>query len=219
MNSLQTLIIVLGVLAFTGIILAVVMPYLKRRGVDLGAVLDRANNAVVTVSNTLDVLRPFFEDAPVVDAFDKIISAARIGVGNAEQLYLIGQLEPDQRKEAARKYIDDALKLMGVDVTPEVEKIIDGAIEAEVLNIWPKENLSPLLPTITAALTPEPPTLGRINQDVMKLQDILNVAGVDLKVDGIFGPLTEEAVKTFQTAKGLAVDGTVGPETWAALGV
>ena len=35
--------------------------------------------------------------------------------------------------------------------------------------------------------------------------------------DGKFGPLTEEAVKEFQTAHGLVADGIVGAKTWAAL--
>ncbi len=35
--------------------------------------------------------------------------------------------------------------------------------------------------------------------------------------DGIFGPLTESAVKAFQQSKGLADDGIVGPLTWPQL--
>lgn len=35
--------------------------------------------------------------------------------------------------------------------------------------------------------------------------------------DGIFGPLTEEAVMEFQKVNGLAVDGIVGPATLAKL--
>jgi len=40
-----------------------------------------------------------------------------------------------------------------------------------------------------------------------------------LIADGIFGPLTEEAVKDFQGLHGLDRDGVVGPATWKALGV
>lgn len=41
----------------------------------------------------------------------------------------------------------------------------------------------------------------------------------DLKLypDGIFGPLTEEAVKQFQTAHGLKADGIVGEKTWSLI--
>lgn len=36
-------------------------------------------------------------------------------------------------------------------------------------------------------------------------------------VDGIFGPITAQAVKDFQTSKGIASDGIVGPITWQKL--
>lgn len=36
-------------------------------------------------------------------------------------------------------------------------------------------------------------------------------------LDGIFGPMTENAVKGFQVRNGLAPDGIVGPQTWRAL--
>lgn len=53
---------------------------------------------------------------------------------------------------------------------------------------------------------------GSRGNDVKTLQTKLNLA-----VDGIFGVLTEEAVKEFQQVHNLAVDGIVGPRTWAAV--
>ena len=53
---------------------------------------------------------------------------------------------------------------------------------------------------------------GDRGNDVKTLQHYLN-----LQEDGIFGPITEEAVKTFQQQKGLKVDGIVGMATWTAL--
>lgn len=56
--------------------------------------------------------------------------------------------------------------------------------------------------------------LGSRGVDVKTLQSKLN-----LLADGIFGPMTEEAVRDFQKSHSLTVDGIVGPKTWAALGV
>lgn len=50
--------------------------------------------------------------------------------------------------------------------------------------------------------------------EVATLQHALN-----LIADGIFGPITDEAVRDFQRTHNLAVDGIVGPKTWAALGI
>lgn len=38
------------------------------------------------------------------------------------------------------------------------------------------------------------------------------------KIDGDFGPRTEGAVKSFQSSRGIVVDGIVGPITWGMLG-
>lgn len=53
---------------------------------------------------------------------------------------------------------------------------------------------------------------------VRQLQAALNkVQNSGLRVDGVFGPKTERAVKTFQASKRLSVDGIYGPATAKAL--
>lgn len=59
-----------------------------------------------------------------------------------------------------------------------------------------------------------PPTLrkGSQGEDVKRLQLMLGI-----KVDGDFGPKTQEAVVAFQAKVKILADGVVGPHTWAVL--
>lgn len=53
---------------------------------------------------------------------------------------------------------------------------------------------------------------GATGSDVSYLQTLL-----DIDVDGVFGPDTDKAVRSFQAEHGLLVDGVVGSRTWEAL--
>jgi len=69
-----------------------------------------------------------------------------------------------------------------------------------------------------------PPSMPILSQGsrgsaVIDLQGRLTTAGFSPGgADGIFGSLTDAAVRSLQRARGLPVDGVVGPLTWGALG-
>ena len=88
----------------------------------------------------------------------------------------------------------------------------------------------------TAAVKEKPATIyysvrlpllvrGSVGEAVKNLQRLLVAHGYDLGkygpkgdgVDGEFGSSTENALKAFQKANGLEVDGKCGPKTWAKL--
>ena len=59
---------------------------------------------------------------------------------------------------------------------------------------------------------------GSNGEPVRALQGILNALGFECgSIDGDFGSKTDSAVRAFQKAKGLAVDGSVGSATWTEL--
>jgi len=58
---------------------------------------------------------------------------------------------------------------------------------------------------------------GSSGQPVRSLQYLLRARGRTVAVDGAFGAGTAAAVRAFQRARGLSVDGVVGPATWRAL--
>src|SRR5688572_26351372 len=75
------------------------------------------------------------------------------------------------------------------------------------------------VPWLSAATEPFPALRqGLCGPEVEYLQRQLEGAGVfDGPVDGVFEARTKAAVMAFQRARGLEVDGIVGPRTWAAL--
>jgi N-acetyl-anhydromuramyl-L-alanine amidase AmpD len=59
--------------------------------------------------------------------------------------------------------------------------------------------------------------VGSTGKDVKTLQTLLNNHGYNLRIDGDFGEITENAVEDFQEKNNLTSDGIVGKNTWVAL--
>lgn len=58
---------------------------------------------------------------------------------------------------------------------------------------------------------------GSTGEDVKTVQYLVTVQGHPTGVDGDFGAQTKAAVMAFQSSRGLAADGVVGPQTWPQL--
>jgi Putative peptidoglycan binding domain len=70
------------------------------------------------------------------------------------------------------------------------------------------EDMMRLLPTLSA---------GAKGGDVRTIQGLCCARGHTVTLDGVFGPVTESAVKAVQSAAKIAADGVVGQATWPAL--
>jgi peptidoglycan hydrolase-like protein with peptidoglycan-binding domain len=114
-----------------------------------------------------------------------------------------------------------AAELRFVPAGSRAKRVSLGALAA--FSVGPTASLASGQGTIdTSSPNPEPATTtehsivltsGAEGRQVQLLQQALG----GVKVDGIFGPETEAAVRSFQASKGLTVDGILGPQTSAAL--
>ena len=58
---------------------------------------------------------------------------------------------------------------------------------------------------------------GDTGAEVTEVQTILEGFGYSIAIDGVYGPQTEKAVRSWQRSNGLQVDGVAGPVTLASL--
>ncbi len=108
-----------------------------------------------------------------------------------------------------------------------MEEVIDNSSSVSGNKPGPKPDPTPVIPIIypetknTDICIPLAPIILKIGtrgQAVKVLQERLNENLFDPGIpDGIFGPMTDKAVKAFQKAKALDVDGIVGPITRGVL--
>jgi len=94
-----------------------------------------------------------------------------------------------------------------------VDGVVGSVTKNALLNSTSSQTIFPAEPA-----QPEQLSLGSSGQEVLAIQQQLLVLGYNPgALDGYFGTVTEAAVKEFQAANGLYVDGIVGPITNNAL--
>lgn len=108
------------------------LPALIKRGVDVSGTIEKADLAISALDSLTDTIKALFPNTPGLDMVDKILLYAQKAVDSAEQLYKTSQIPEEQRKAEATQLVYICLQAAGVDVTEDMKKIIDGAIEAAV---------------------------------------------------------------------------------------
>lgn len=129
-----TLIVTLCVM---GIIVGL-MPMLAKKGIKVNEVLDKTGMVVEGVGTAVGVANKLFPNNSTIDIVAKIQNYARLGVHEAEQLYIASYLDKNERKVKAKDTIYAALKLLNIERNAEIDTIIEGAIEAECLALGHK---------------------------------------------------------------------------------
>ena len=140
MEQLLTGIIVVGIVIVVALVINIVLPLLRKKGIDTDALLAKARYTIDVATEAIDTVRPFVAGALDVDTIDAVIEAANIGVDNAEQLLHIDKLDKDERQDAARAYALNTAALLGVEESPEIKVLIDGVIEAGAFRLGHKRN-------------------------------------------------------------------------------
>jgi len=189
---------------------------------------------IVTISVTGSTL-----DADVIDIEPGNISV-QAGVVWCERKLARGDRPTVYASRSWIPQIEDALRLIGVAPSlvdywvadwTGVPHLVPGSVATQYANppqsggnydvsltngTWPAGKPAPAPappPSRTCTVNLRVLSNGSTGGDVRSLQLILR----GLVVDGIFGPGTESAVRSFQAAHKLAVDGIVGSATWSTL--
>lgn len=150
MSNIEILALVLGVALGIGGTVIFLFPFLKKKGVNTEEVIQKVDKSLDAANGVLTIADTLIPNNPALNTLKVVEKYARIGVDQAEQLYVSSQLPADQRNAKAKETILAALKSAGISITPELTSVIDGAIEAEVLALGHKGTQSTDDTTIVA---------------------------------------------------------------------
>lgn len=100
--------------------------------------------------------------------------------------------------------------------------VTDGVVGPQTLNTLRAGGtgvVSMASATSTGSVSGSSLRMGTSGQQVTQIQQALSRFGYSVPTTGYFGEMTQSAVMQFQSARGLTVDGVVGPATLAQLGI
>ena len=133
MNGTELVLLVVSLAALIGAVAPWIFLALQKKGIDVQNALQKAQSGLTLADQVVDGISALSPALPGISVVDKIIEWAQKAVDNAEQLLKSQQIPEADRKAKAVEMVKSCLSSAGIPLTPELEKVIDGAIEAAVL--------------------------------------------------------------------------------------
>lgn len=151
-----------------------VFAFLNKKGVNISKDLDNVNKVITATEPIISVAKGIAPLNPVISIADLIEHWAKIGVGNAEQLYHTNQLTgDDDRKETAKQTVYTNLKELNINPTENQKKLIDDTIQYWVNDLGHKDKTDAEKEAEKQALQAKVTTL--TNENAQLKQTISNV--------------------------------------------
>ncbi|QXE20012.1 bZIP transcription factor [Clostridium sp. 001] len=117
-----------------------VFAFLNKKGVNISKDLDNVDKVITAVEPIISAGKEIAPLNPIVTTADLIEHWAKIGVGNAEQLYHAGKLVSDKdRFKSAHDTVCANLKELNINPTENQQKIIDDVIQYWVNDLGHKD--------------------------------------------------------------------------------
>ncbi|KAA8668668.1 hypothetical protein [Clostridium sp. HV4-5-A1G] len=128
-------IVIVGLAVGVGATVLVLLPYLKKKGIDTGEILQKVEIGLQEIKKYTDAAKAIVPGNKFLNILSIIEKYAEIGVGQAEQLNISSQLPADQRKKSAEDYVYSVLQKLGIEVDDNVKTIVSGVIENKVYEL------------------------------------------------------------------------------------
>lgn len=136
----KNLVLALVLVALVGLIYLFVKIASKKYGQEkVGQVITDVKEGLEKADSVVHNMTTIIPE-PIVNVADTIIRYAYIVVSAVEQGYKKGAIEKDLRKTVAMEKLGNFLKVAGIDVTEDLNPLMDDAIEAEVSHL-PKSHV------------------------------------------------------------------------------
>ncbi|HCW80998.1 MAG TPA: hypothetical protein DG942_07865 [Ruminococcaceae bacterium] len=135
MNQVEIVCIIIAAVGAIFGICGLVFPFLSKKGINTGEILDKMDSGLDIAQKAVEGIKAIAPATPYISTAEAILDFTNEGVQKAEQLYKANQISADARKAEAIQLTKDLLTAAKVEVTPQIEKIIDGCVEAAVFTL------------------------------------------------------------------------------------